>query len=54
LQAATELLAEGIHPEVAIGVVQRPALGDREDGDMLGQPGVLQIKEPGVLTLRRW
>jgi hypothetical protein len=29
--------------EAAFGVVQRPALGDREDGDMLGQPGVLQI-----------
>ena len=54
MQAATELLAEGIHPEVAIGVVHRPALGDRKDGDMLGQPGVLHIKEPGVLTLRRW
>jgi hypothetical protein len=54
LQAATELLAEGVQPEAAIGVVQRPALGDREDGDMLGQPGVLQIQEPGVLTLRRW
>jgi hypothetical protein len=34
--------------------VQRRALGDREDGDMLGQPGLLQIQEPGVLTLRRW
>jgi hypothetical protein len=54
LQAATELLAEGVQPEAAIGVVQRPALGDREDGDMLGHPGVLQIKEPGVLILRRW
>jgi hypothetical protein len=30
--------------------VQRPTLGDREDGDMLGQPDVLQIKEPGVLN----
>jgi hypothetical protein len=30
--------------------VQRPTLSDRRDGDMLRQPGVLQIKEPGVLN----
>jgi hypothetical protein len=34
--------------------VQRPTLSDRHDGDKLRQPGVLHIKEPGVLTLRRW
>jgi hypothetical protein len=30
--------------------VQRPTLSDRQDGDMLRQPGVLQIQEPGVLN----
>ena len=49
LQAAAEFLADGVQPEAAIGVVQRPTLGHGQDGDMLGQPGVLQIKEPGVL-----
>jgi hypothetical protein len=30
--------------------VQRPTLSNRQDGDMLRQPGVLQIQEPGVLN----
>jgi hypothetical protein len=50
LQAAAELLADGVQPEAAVGVVQRPTLSDGQDGDMLGQPGVLQIQEPGVLN----
>ena len=49
LQAATELLADSVHPQAAIRVIQRPTLSHRHDGDMLGQPGVLQIQEPGVL-----
>jgi hypothetical protein len=36
LQAAGELLADGVHPEAAIGVVQRPTLSDGQDGDLLG------------------
>ena len=50
LQAAAELLADSVHPQAAIGAVQRPTLSDGQDGDMLGQPGVLQIQEPGVLN----
>jgi hypothetical protein len=30
--------------------VQRPTLSEGQDGDMLGQPGMFQIKEPGVLN----
>jgi hypothetical protein len=30
--------------------VKRPTLGDGQDGDVLGQPGVLQIEESGVLN----
>jgi hypothetical protein len=50
LQAAGELLADRVQAEAAIGVVQRRTLGEGQDGDVLGQPGVLQIKEPGVLN----
>ena len=50
LQAAAELPADGVQPEAAIGVVQRPTLSHCHDGDMLRQPGVLQIEEPGVLN----
>ena len=48
--AAADLPADGVQPEAAIGVVQRPTLSNRHDGDMLRQPGVLQIEEPGVLN----
>src|SRR5512132_434980 len=34
---------------MAILVVQRATLGDGQDGDVLGQPGVLQVEEAGVL-----
>jgi hypothetical protein len=45
-QATGELLADGVQPEASIGVVQRPTLSDRHDGDKLRQPGVLDIRNP--------
>jgi hypothetical protein len=46
LQAAGELLADGAQPEAAMRVVQRRTLGHGQDGDVLGEPGVLQIRNP--------
>jgi hypothetical protein len=40
VQAPPNFLADRVQPYAAVWVMQRPALGDGQDGDMLGQPGV--------------